>query len=269
METTLHIYGKTVLIVWEDDSLSEAVARLFSPWRSDRSDACGTVVISGAHPPYRLEAPNAIKLCPDEAALLVNLEYSLTLLFQELLNDRVQIHGACIGIDGDGVMLCGPHASGKTTLALTALSSGFRAVSDDICLMSGDLNMVMGFPRPFKATSDTWNMEPRPVPDDCPVYHLPDGSVFVFHYLPPCEYYAGEMNIKHVVFPVRKSGRTAIRAMGETEALRLILPRGFNFYLKGDHLVKDMLLLLNNAPPLEIVYQESREAVRLIRESLA
>ena len=57
--------------------------------------------------------------------------------------------------------------------------------------------------------------------------------------------------------------------MGETEALRKILPQGFNFYMKKDGCVTDLLELLRYAHPLEIVFSDHRDAIRMISDVLA
>ena len=45
------------------------------------------------------------------------------------------IHGACVGIDDKGVLLCARGAKGKSTLTVTALLRGFDYVSDDYLML--------------------------------------------------------------------------------------------------------------------------------------
>lgn len=42
-----------------------------------------------------------------------------------------RVHGTCIAIDGDGVLLRGPSGSGKSDLALRLIDSGAMLVGDD------------------------------------------------------------------------------------------------------------------------------------------
>lgn len=41
------------------------------------------------------------------------------------------LHAACVGLDGRGVLLCGPSGAGKTTLSYTCARRGWTFVSDD------------------------------------------------------------------------------------------------------------------------------------------
>jgi hypothetical protein len=43
----------------------------------------------------------------------------------------VPLHGACVGLDGRGILLMGPSGSGKSTVALQCLLEGFDFVSED------------------------------------------------------------------------------------------------------------------------------------------
>ena len=42
-----------------------------------------------------------------------------------------QIHATCVAIQGEGILLLGPSASGKSDLALRLISAGARLVADD------------------------------------------------------------------------------------------------------------------------------------------
>jgi hypothetical protein len=43
----------------------------------------------------------------------------------------VPLHGACVGLDGRGILLMGPSGSGKSTIALQCLLEGFDFLSED------------------------------------------------------------------------------------------------------------------------------------------
>lgn len=45
------------------------------------------------------------------------------------------VHGACVGLDGRGILLCARGQRGKSTLAVTAMLQGFEYVSDDYLLL--------------------------------------------------------------------------------------------------------------------------------------
>lgn len=45
------------------------------------------------------------------------------------------IHGACVGVDGKGILICARGAKGKSTLTVTAMLRGFDYVADDYLLL--------------------------------------------------------------------------------------------------------------------------------------
>lgn len=46
------------------------------------------------------------------------------------------LHGACVGRDGDALLLTAPGGNGKSTTALLALQAGFDYLADDWCLVA-------------------------------------------------------------------------------------------------------------------------------------
>ncbi len=261
MRTWLRISTETVLLKWDDEQLTEIILNMYSPWRYEDCSPTYKVIIERSKKGYSLQSPDVDTFCLDKETLVTNLEYTLTLLSQQILSSHTQIHASCVDFNGRGVLISGSHGAGKTTLALTALSSGLKALTDDITILSKDLKTVKGFPRPFKVTDFTWNMHPGIVPDDCPIYKLNNDTTYVFYYIPPGRYYTDTTRLKHVIFPIRREGYTEIREMGETEALRKLLAQGMNFYLKEDGCVNDVLKLLRIAPPLEVAFSDHWDAI--------
>jgi len=268
MKTNLLISDKNILIKWDDKQLNEIILNMFSPWQSDGSFPNYEIIIKRFEQGYILTTPKTSKKYPNEKLLIYHLENELTLLSQKIFSEYLQLHGSCIDHNGNGALIVGSHGVGKTTLALTAISSGLKALTDDVAIFSEDLRYVICFPRPFKATDSTWNMYPKIVPEDCPYYKLSNDIIYVFIYIPSGSYYANKTRLKHIFFPIRKEGSTEIREMGETEALSKILPQGFNFYMKKDGRVNDLLNLLRIAPPLEIAFSDHWDAIKKICDVL-
>ena len=73
-------------------------------------------------------------------------------LFVQLLNrilktpDTNLIHGACIGLNGKGVLLCARGQQGKSTLAVHALLDGFEYVSDDYLTLEKSRDGLLAYP---------------------------------------------------------------------------------------------------------------------------
>jgi HPr kinase/phosphorylase len=47
--------------------------------------------------------------------------------------NSLQIHGTCVALDGQGLLLRGPSGSGKSDLALRLIDRGAGLVADDLC----------------------------------------------------------------------------------------------------------------------------------------
>lgn len=58
-------------------------------------------------------------------------------MFYRILNgpDSSLVHGACVGIDGKGVLMCARGGRGKSTLTVTSLLRGFEYVADDYLIL--------------------------------------------------------------------------------------------------------------------------------------
>lgn len=48
------------------------------------------------------------------------------------------VHGACVGLDGNGVLMCARGNMGKSTLAVTSMLDGFEYVSEDYLVLEKD-----------------------------------------------------------------------------------------------------------------------------------
>ena len=56
------------------------------------------------------------------------------------------VHGACIGLDGKGILLCARGQRGKSTLAVTAMLRGFEYVSDDYLILEKSAEALAASP---------------------------------------------------------------------------------------------------------------------------
>jgi hypothetical protein len=157
MERFLRIGSGIVNVTWEDENLDDLVRSMFSPWRGEECASAHRIVIHGWRGSYIMETDESSQVCTGKEMLAARLEQTLTLLAQKLLNDRLQVHASCIDLDGKGVLIVGAHGAGKTTLALTAISCGFRALGDDIAVVSGTSAGYMVFPGHSKLLKKPWH----------------------------------------------------------------------------------------------------------------
>ena len=264
---TLCTSSGSINISWNDASLDDILLPLFAPWHGNDSSPAYTVIIHTEGSEYILTTPNGDIACLTIGELFANLEYTLTELFQDIFKDDLLVHGSCIDHQGKGALFVANHGTGKTTLALTAISSGLHALTDDVTILRKGSQQVIGFPRPFKVASDIWNISPPVVPSDCPSFKCNDDLHYVHFYLPEA-YYSRNTCLKYVLFSGRYNGPTTIREIGETDALRRLLPQGFNFYMRKETIIGEALELFHAAPPLEIRYSDHWDAIAKVKDIL-
>lgn len=77
-----------------------------------------------------------------------HLRYELIEFAVFILATRAQglipLHGACLGRDGQGVLLLGPSGAGKSTLALHGLLQGLDFLSEDAVLVQAESMLATG-----------------------------------------------------------------------------------------------------------------------------
>ncbi len=92
------------------------------------------------------------------AAMASDTKYWGTVIFPILLSilsgslGLVELHAACVAREEHGLVLIGPSRSGKSTLAMALIATGFKLLSDDrtFCLMREGKVHAWGLPRPLK-----------------------------------------------------------------------------------------------------------------------
>jgi HPr kinase/phosphorylase len=63
------------------------------------------------------------------------------------VEDRLQLQGTAVAIDGRGVLLRGPSGAGKSSLALKLIEEGAVLIADDLCeLRRSGKNLLIDLP---------------------------------------------------------------------------------------------------------------------------
>ena len=62
---------------------------------------------------------------------------------QEPSDDRIIVHGTCVALFGQGVLILGASGSGKSSLALHLMALGAELVSDDRTVLTPDVDAVI------------------------------------------------------------------------------------------------------------------------------
>ncbi len=267
MRTIREAYNTSIELVWDSPLLSEHIENMFAPWgvQTQNTECAERIYIESANGFYRIQPGKYVFSAHTIEDAVYRIENALTLHFQELLSHFLQIHAACIDCDGKGIVPCGAHGAGKSTLALTALAFGMKVLGDDIILVNENLMDIHAFPRPIKAKGHTLHIQPSVIPSDIPVYSINQDFSYIFYYIPPGMYYSDTTRLHLIVFPKRDNSELNIRELGEVETLSKLLHQGFNYVAKKDRLVTMLTGIIRNATSYEISYRESRDLIDALR----
>jgi hypothetical protein len=77
------------------------------------------------------------------------------------IDSHVWMHGGGVAFQNKGVMICGDSGSGKTSLILKLLSSGFKFLSDEVIPVEKKTGMMVPFPRSVGLRAEARNLLDR------------------------------------------------------------------------------------------------------------
>ena len=85
------------------------------------------------------------------------------------------VHGACVGVDGKGALLCARGGRGKSTLAVSAMLKGFEYVSDDYLILERSDRGLLASPM-YSVIALSPGMRRRLSPDIAPAAFVADNA---------------------------------------------------------------------------------------------
>lgn len=144
-------------LVAHDEELLDQAARIFRPWQECpfTEPSCRWLVealtpVDGL-PEYRLQFESAtiheVLRCDDRDYVLLIMEAQAV---QAVLAERARLldlHGALVSKDGQGVLIIGASFSGKSTLACALWQAGWSLLGDDTTLLDAETSMARSVPR--------------------------------------------------------------------------------------------------------------------------
>lgn len=266
MKKYIRIFETAVGIEWYDDRLTNFIGLLYRPWQVENANHDTTITIEIHDHKYIISGKNDRHSCTSQSMAALIVEFMITQYVLKASQHYLLLHACTIEYNGKAAIVIGDHGKGKTTLACAAITHGMKAVADDITILCNDHRTLIGCPRPFKITHDTWNMKPSIIPKDCPFYATEDDTLLFFHE-PACKYYAPESTVNALYFLTRHDGPTICLTLGEIAAIQRIIPQGFNFYVKQNTLLDTLHDLFRTFPPQELLYSNNIDAVNQIKSS--
>lgn len=84
-----------------------------------------------------------------------HIEWSITVKTLQAHRHLLQIHAAALAFEDRAVVIAGPPGAGKSSLALSLLSQGWKFLSDEIAFIDPSSCRIFSFPRNLHISSET------------------------------------------------------------------------------------------------------------------
>ena len=138
----------------------------------------------------------------DEQLGLGFLHAARSLLYAEAKYD-VAFHAAMVADDNQGILLCAPRESGKSTLTASLVARGFNLLTDEPALLHLDTSAVSSLLLPVSLKEGSWEILHREWPQlkEAPVHMRSDGVRLRLLHPPQMRFSARPQRLTHFVFP--------------------------------------------------------------------
>ena len=207
----------------------------------------------------------------DLARLLPFLENRITDTALRGLDNFFQIHSGVVSVGGKALLLPGPPGSGKTTLALGLVLSGFKYLSEEVALIDPSSLDVVPFPRIlcFKERSfDALAQLISKTGSKDAEWGIDCGGV---HYIDVTDIaadpYGEPAPVGYVIFPrYNPNGKSVLSKISRAEAASRIAQMSLNFSSYGKSGADIAVEIARNAECWALSVGDPEESVSLISE---
>jgi len=208
---------------------------------------------------------------PHQWQLFRYLECQLDHMLADQITNHLLLHSGSVAKDGAGIILPGESGSGKSSLTLALLQSGYKYFSDEIAVVNAESGELHSFPKPvsIKNTSVFPHLAERENLWFGPESDVQD-SVWYVHPENLGAHVADEpAPIRYVIFPSRCSqGDAQLLPLTPGEALRELVANSINLPKlgsKGIHMIAD---LVNEAQCFALKSADLAASVSLVNRLL-
>jgi hypothetical protein len=174
------------------------------------------------------------------------------------------IHAACVGKNGHGILLCGDSGAGKSTLAYACARSGWTYTSDDTCYLqnSSQHPIVIGHAHRvrFRPTAkdlfpELRDHEVTPRMEGKPSIEVPASRL-------PISSMATDSDVRAIVYLNRSADGEGklVRLPGGTATRRLCEELYSAGEIRAEH--EKLLEVFSNTPTYELQYHQLDDAIR-------
>ena len=199
------------------------------------------------------------------------LECQLDHMLGDRITSHLLLHSGSIAKNGAGIVLPGESGSGKSSLTLALVESGYKYFSDEIAVVDSQSGELHSFPKPvsiknrsnfpnLSAPENLWFGPESNVQDSVWYIHPEDLGAGVANYPAP---------IRYIIFPSRcAQGDAQLRPLTPGEALPRLVANSINLPnlgSKGFHMIAD---LVNGAQSYSLQSAHLAASVSLVNRLL-
>jgi hypothetical protein len=262
-------------LICDDDEITDAIAGVLAPLRSDRSpnvaieieieidtdSESGWLVTAGGAEPVRLGSRLSV--------VLRAIGEVSNLAVASVPNDLV-FHAGAVSAAGRAVVMPAASNHGKSTLTTALVAAGYAYLTDEAAVIEDDLR-VRAFLKSIALDPGSFPLFDHLAPADavnglsraiaCREWHV--DPTFVGATAPSA-------TVAAIVCPHWRAGAaTCVSPVAPTEALHLLLGEAFDFAAGGQAVFDRLVRLVQDVPVYRIGYSDLDEAVVAVGEILA
>jgi HprK-related kinase A len=201
-------------------------------------------------------------------------EWGLNWVFAHRMNNFLLLHAAAVERDGRAVILPAWPGAGKSTLAASLASRGWRFLSDEFCAVAGGGRHVVPFARPAALKNESIAVMRAFAPD---AYIGPGiqgtRKGTVAHFRVPQESVrcgAARARIAAVVFPdFRANEGTYLAPLGPANAFLKLAGNAFNYEVLGETAFRAVARLIRGCPSHVLRFGDLDSAHRALESVIA
>ncbi len=197
--------------------------------------------------------------------------FYLEALAYMLLTQRyvLSLHAACVARDGEGILICGQSAAGKSTLSFAAARAGFTYVADDCTwlLLNSTDPIAVGKAHQVRFRQDAAQHFPEVAGYLASLRPNGKRSIELPTSLFPDLHTAGRCPVRRLVFPDRGSdGAARAERMDPAEVAELLLADLPSYGAEVNAMHEQTVQSLAKLPAWRLHYRALEDAIRLLFE---
>lgn len=255
---TLDVCDCTFAIRCGESATAAIVRRVFGAFLTTETAAplVAYHVARANHRGYRIEGAESAATVSDVDGLLYHLDKDITLTLQHRRRDLLFVHAAVIARGGRAIVLPAASGTGKSTLTLAAVRSGFDYLSDELAPIDAEGLSVSPFPRALCLKS------PPPAPYLLPArtiqidrrFHVPLHRVLLSA--------AKSVRLGALVFLRRDGGFRGLRPVTAATAAAMLTAHTLNGRAHSGFGLDAAIRLGRELPSFELDITDLRQATR-------